>query len=60
MDDWRIVEVKPGRVLSVLVKDSAAVSEVPEDAAPGSVCYTADLAYMAMKDLDGEWKQIGG
>ena len=60
MDDYRIVEVKPGNVLSVLVSGSDKVSKIPENAAPGSTCFTADLSYMAMKDIDGAWKQIGG
>lgn len=60
MDDYRIVEVKPGNVLSLLLKSSDKVSSLPEEAAPGSTAYTADLSYIAMKDIDGTWKQIGG
>ena len=60
MDDYRIVERKTGNVLSIVIKDSNVTGSLPEDAAPGSVCYTADLSYMAMKDIDGTWVQIGG
>lgn len=60
MNDYRIVEAKPGNVLSVLVKSSESAGSIPEYAAPGSTCYTADLSYMAIKDIDGTWKQIGG
>jgi hypothetical protein len=60
MDDYRIVERKPGNVLTVLIKDSTKTSKIPADAAPGSTAYTADMSYMANKDIDGTWKQIGG
>lgn len=60
MDDYRIVEIKPGNVYSLLVRSSDKVSSLPADAAPGSTAYTADLSYMAMKDIDGTWQQIGG
>lgn len=64
--DWIIVERKPGNVLTFLIKQQAnaqayndLTSKLPEEAAPGSTAYTATLSYMANKDLDGGWKQIG-
>lgn len=44
----------------VLLKNAAAISEVPEDLLPGSFAYTADFSYIAQKGLDGEWHEIGG
>lgn len=58
-EDFRIVKRDPGNVLTVLIKNSGATASIPEEAAPGSTAYTADMSYIANKDLDGEWKQIG-
>ena len=43
-----------------LLKNAAAISQVPADCAPGSFAYTADFSYIAQKGLDGEWHEIGG
>jgi hypothetical protein len=29
-----------------------------EDTAPGSIAYTADLKFVAQKDVDGTWKKV--
>lgn len=65
--NWIIVERKPGNVLTLLVRKGAdtteqneIISSLPDDAAPGSQCYTADMTYIANKDLDGTWTKIGG
>ena len=57
-NDWIIVERKEGNVLVFLIKNSGVTSKLP-DCAPGSTAYTATMNYMANKDLDGTWKQIG-
>lgn len=59
-EDWRIVKREPGNVFTFLIKSSDVTSKLPADAAPGSAAHTATLSYMAVKDLDGTWKQIGG
>ena len=56
-EDFRIVKRDPGNVLTVLIKNSGATASIP--AAPGSTAYTANMSYIANKDLDGEWKRIG-
>ena len=43
----------------VLIESSADLANLPENLAPGSVAYTADMSYIAMKAIDGAWKQIG-
>ena len=58
-EDFRIVKRDPGNVLTVLIKNSGATASIPEEAAPRSTADTADMSYIANKDLDGEWKQIG-
>jgi hypothetical protein len=39
-----------------LVESADDAANLPTDAAPGSIAYTADLTYVAMKDINGEWK----
>lgn len=46
--------------MEFLIDSSADLADLPEDAAPGSVAYTANMGYMAMKDNSGQWQQIGG
>ena len=58
--DWIIVERMPGNVLTFLIKNSSVVDKLPKDAAPGSKAYTAVMDYVANKDMDGAWKEIGG
>ena len=65
MADYKIIGSSSGiredaNKVSILLKDAAAISQVPEDCAPGSFASTADYSYMARKGLDGEWHQIGG
>ena len=43
-----------------LIESANDLTNLPEDLAPGSVAYKADMSLMYMKDLDGSWKQIGG
>ena len=59
-EEWRIVKREPGNVLTFIIKNSGVIAKLPEEAAPGSSAYTATMSYMANKDLDGEWKPIGG
>lgn len=47
-------------IREILIDSSADLANVPTDTAPGSVAYTADMSYIAMKANDGTWKQIGG
>ena len=65
--DYIIVATEPGNIITYLLKEQASVAaynsvaaSLPEEAAPGSKCYNATLSYMAMKDMDGAWKRIGG
>lgn len=46
-----------GDVNEYLIDAAEDVVDI-EDAAPGSVAYTADMKYMAMKDRNGNWVQI--
>jgi len=44
-----------------LISSSDDTANLPDDAAPGSMAYTADLTYLAIKDIDGSWvAAIGG
>ena len=43
----------------VLIESSSDLANLPENLAPGSVAYTASMSYIAMKAIDGTWKQIG-
>lgn len=51
---------EPTGKMEFLIDSSADLADLPEDAAPGSVAYTANMGYMAMKDNSGQWQQIGG
>jgi len=51
---------KPENLLSVLIDSANDTADIPEEASPGSVAYTADMSVMLMKANDGTWKQIGG
>ena len=42
----------------VLVSAESDMDELPERFAPGSVAYTADMEYIAVKDLDGTWAEV--
>jgi len=39
-----------------LVSSSDDTANLPTDAPVGSFAFTADLTYVAVKDLDGSWK----
>lgn len=61
MADYKIIGSSSGvredaNKVDILLKNAAAISQVPEDCAPGSMAFTADMSYVAMKDLDGAWK----
>ena len=65
MADFKIIESSSGvredaNKVDILLKNAAAISQVPADCAPGSFAYTADFSYIAQKGLDGEWHEIGG
>lgn len=67
MANFEIIGVSPSTKdvyltgpVDIMLKNAAAISEVPEDCVPGSFAATADYSYMARKGLDGEWHQIGG
>ena len=65
MSDYAIVKSSSGVLESankceVLLKNTAALSSLPDELAPGSVAYIANLTEMYMKDLDGDWQKIGG
>ena len=46
------------QTVEVLVSAESDVDELPERFAPGSVVYTADLEYVAVKGLDGTWEEV--
>ena len=46
------------QTVEVLVSSSSEVSSLPERFAPGSVAYTADLNYIAIKALNGTWTEV--
>ena len=65
MDEFKIVKSGGGRSedenrTDVLIKKASVVNSLPDYLAPGSTAFTADMSYIATKDLDGSWKQIGG
>lgn len=41
-----------------MVESADDVANLPTTALPGSIAYTADLSYVAQKDLDGTWASI--
>ena len=43
-----------------LIDSSSDVSNLPDNAAPGSMAYTASLSDMYMKSASGTWTKIGG
>ena len=43
----------------IMIESSSDLTDLPEDAAPGSIAYTAGLSAMYQKGLDGTWVQIG-
>ena len=66
-NDFMILEsssrkATPDGVISALIRNAGVLDTDPQarDAAPGSTAYTADMSFMAMKDPDGVWQQIGG
>ena len=42
----------------MLVSSSSEVPSLPERFAPGSVAYTADLNYIAIKAPNGTWTEV--
>ncbi len=44
----------------VLIDSASDLTDLPEDLSPGSIAYTANMANMYMKAIDGTWTQIGG
>ena len=46
------------QTVEVLVSAESDVAELPDRFAPGSVVYTADMEYVAVKDLDGTWAEV--
>lgn len=40
------------------LESADAVANLPADAHPGSLAYTAGLAFVAQKDFDGTWKSV--
>ena len=46
------------QTVEVLVASESDVAELPDRFAPGSVAYTADMEYIAVKDLDGTWAEV--
>lgn len=46
------------QTVEVLISSSSDVSTLPERFAPGSVAYTADLDYVAIKDPAGIWTEV--
>lgn len=64
---YTIVETSNGRdtypapkTRSILVDSESDLASIPEDTAPGSTAYTADMTQMWMLDNSGVWKRIGG
>lgn len=46
------------QTVEVLVSSSSEVSSLPTRFAPGSVAYTADLNYIAIKAPNGTWTEV--
>lgn len=46
------------QTVEVLISSAADVSNLPTRFAPGSVAYTADLAYVAIKNPAGTWTEV--
>lgn len=46
--------------MEVLVDSGADLKSIPDDAAPGSIAYTADFSGMWQKANNGVWVEIGG
>lgn len=44
----------------ILIDSAADVPNLPEDCAPGSLAYTADMSYVVQRDNHGQWVQVGG
>lgn len=49
-----------GNIAEALVDAESDLADLPEEYAPGSVAYTADLTSMWQKGPDGNWHKIGG
>ena len=43
----------------VMIQSADDLEDLPEQLAPGSVAYKADMSLIYMKDVDGTWTQIG-
>lgn len=50
----------PDRRSEVLIESAADLPTLPAELAPGSIAYTASLAKMWQKDVNGSWVQIAG
>ncbi len=44
----------------ILIDSADDLAHIPDDTAPGSVAYTADMLLMYMKGNNGAWTRIGG
>lgn len=51
---------QPENLICALIDSAADTAEIPEDASPGSIAFTADMSVKLMKGNDGSWQQIGG
>ena len=48
-------DITPGKVPELLIRNAGAVSDIPDSYPAGTIAYTADMAYMFRKGLDGDW-----
>lgn len=43
---------------TIMIEGSSDVANLPDNVAPGSIAYTADMSLMYMFGLDGTWHEI--
>lgn len=45
-------------VMEIMIDNQSDVKFLPAECDPGSCCYTADLTYIAMLDVNHKWVKI--